>query len=181
MEEIRLDTKNPENLEPEEGARCARLVHEINQTFPLDPKLPALLSELFGSNAGENLRLNPPLFGAAFNHVRIGRDVFINSNCLLMARGEITIEDGVMIAANAQIISNNHDPYDLSVLTLKPVVIKKSAWIGAGATILPGVTIGKHAVIGAASVVTHDVPDYAVAVGNPARVVKFLEKEKFKD
>ena len=68
-----------------------------------------------------------------------------------------------------------------SVLTLKPVVIKKDAWVGAGATILPGVTIGKHAVIGAASVVTHDVPDYAVAVGNPARVVKFLEKEKFKD
>ena len=96
MEEIRLDTKNPENLEPEEGARCARLVHEINQTFPLDPKLPALLSELFGSNAGENLRLNPPLFGAA-------------------------------------------------------------------------------------SVVTHDVPDYAAAVGNPARVVKFFEKEQFKD
>ena len=139
MEEIRLDTKNPENLEPEEGARCTRLVHEINQTFPLDPKFPALLSELFGSNAGENLRLNPPLFGAAFNHVRIGRDVFINSNCLLMARGGITIEDGVMIAANAQIISNNHDPYDLSVLTLKPVVIKKGAWVGAGATILPGV------------------------------------------
>ena len=84
-----------------------------------------------------------------------------------------------MIAANAQIISNNHDPYDLSVLTLKPVVIKKGAWVGAGATILPGVTVGKHAVIGAASVVTHDVPDYAVAVGNPARVVKFLEREKF--
>lgn len=78
-------------------------------------------------------------------------------------------------------ISNNHDPYDLPVLTCKPVLIKESAWIGAGATILPGVCIGKHAVIGAASVVTKDVPDYAVAVGNPARVIRMLDKERFEN
>ena len=83
--------------------------------------------------------------------------------------------------ANVQLISNNHDPYDLNVLTCKPVEIGDYAWIGAGATVLPGVCIGRHAIIGAASVVTKDVPDYAVAVGNPAKVIKMLDKEKFKE
>ena len=96
-----------------------------------------------------------------------------------MARGGITIEDDVQIAANVQLISNNHDPYDRQVLTCKPVLIKKGAWIGAGASIMPGICVGKHAIVGAASVVTHDVPDYAVAVGNPAKVIKMLDKEKF--
>ena len=80
-----------------------------------------------------------------------------------------------------QLLSNNHDPYDLDVLTCKPVEIGDYAWIGAGATVLPGVRVGQHAVIGAASVVTKDVPDYAVAVGNPARVIKMLDKEKIED
>ena len=55
------------------------------------------------------------------------------------------------------------------------------AWVGAGATILPGVCIGRHAIVGAGSVVTKDVPDYAVAVGNPAKVIKMLDKEKFQE
>ena len=59
--------------------------------------------------------------------------------------------------------------------------ICKGAWIGAGSTILPGVTIGKHAIVGAASVVTKSVPDYAVAVGNPAKVIKYLDKERFEE
>ena len=96
-----------------------------------------------------------------------------------MARGGITIKDNVMIAANAQIISNNHDPYDLQILLCKPVVLEEGAWIGAGATILPGVRVGKHAIVGAMSVVTKDVPDYGVVVGNPAKIVKELDPEKF--
>ena len=84
-----------------------------------------------------------------------------------------------MLAANVQVISNNHDEYDRQVLTCKPVLIKEGAWIGAGATILPGVSVGKYAIVGACAVVTKDVPDYAVVVGTPARVVKTLDKEKF--
>ena len=96
-----------------------------------------------------------------------------------MSRGGVTIEDDAMIAANVQILTNNHDPYDRQILTCKPVLIGKGAWIGAGATILPGVRVGKYAIVGAASVVTHDVPDFAVAVGSPARVIKTLDKSKF--
>lgn len=67
------------------------------------------------------------------------------------------------------------------ILTCKPVLIREYAWVGAGATILPGVSIGRHAIVGAGSVVTKDVPDYAVAVGNPAKVIKMLDKEKFQE
>lgn len=69
----------------------------------------------------------------------------------------------------------------MCTLTCKPVLIREYAWVGAGATILPGVYIGRHAIVGAGSVVTKDVPDYAVAVGNPAKVIKMLDKEKFQE
>ena len=98
-----------------------------------------------------------------------------------MARGGITIEDNVMIAANVQLLSNNHDEYDRQILICKPILIKKGAWIGAGVSILPGITVGKYAIVGAGAIVTKDVPDYAVAVGTPARVVKTLDKNKFKE
>jgi len=103
------------------------------------------------------------------------------NGCLMMSAGGITIDDDVQIAANVQLISNNHDPYERNVITCRPVHICKGAWIGAGSTILPGVTIGKHAIVGAASVVTKPVPDYAVAVGNPAKVIKYLDKDKFEE
>lgn len=75
--------------------------------------------------------------------LKIGRGVFVNSNLLAMARGGITIGDHARIAANVQLISNNHDPYNLDVLLCKPVEIGDYAWIGAGATILPGVRAGR--------------------------------------
>ena len=132
-----------------------------------------------GENIGEGSMVCLPVSGSCISDTKIGNNVFINSGALVMGRGGITIEDGVMVAANAQLISNNHDPYDLQVLTCKPVLIREGAWIGAGATILPGVCVGKHAVVGAAAVVTKDVPDYAVVGGNPARVIKYLDAERF--
>ena len=71
------------------------------------------------------------------------------------------------------------DEYDRQVLLCKPIHIKKGAWIGAGASILPGVTIGEYAIVGAGAIVTKDVGDYEVAVGVPAKVVKKLDQKKF--
>ena len=99
----------------------------------------------------------------------------------MMARGGITIEDDAQLAANIQLLTNNHDLYEREILPCKPILICKGAWIGAGVTVLPGIRIGKHAVVGAAAVVTKDVPDYAVAVGNPARVIKLLDADRFDD
>ena len=161
--------------------RSAQLLFRLNHTLPFSEEYNDLLRELLGDNLGEGSTIAPPLSGAALDMLKIGKGVFVNSNLLAMARGGITIGDHARIAANVQLISNNHDPYDLDVLTCKPVEIGDYAWIGAGATILPGVCVGRHAVVGAASVVTKDVPDYAVAVGNPAKVIKMLDRERFKE
>lgn len=176
---VDLRTVDPDNRA--EGQRCARLIFRLNHTMPGTEEYQTVLKELFGDNLGAGSYVAAPISGACVSSMKIGKNVFINSGMLAMARGGITIEDEARIAANVQLITNNHDPYDLDILPCKPILICKSAWIGAGATILPGVRVGKHAVVGAAAVVTKDVPDYAVAVGNPAKVVKMLEKERFQD
>ena len=179
--EVRVDMRIPNPKDHEENVRTAQVMFKLNQTMPYTEEYQTLLKELFGDNLGEGSYVAAPLSGACVSRMKIGKGVFINSGLLAMARGGITIEDGAQIAANVQLISNNHDPYDLSVLTCKPVLIKKAAWIGAGASILPGVSIGKHAIVGAASVVTKDVPDYAMVYGNPARIIKYLDADRFDD
>lgn len=179
MDFERVDMREMTDEEMAEAFRISEIVFKINHTMPNTEEYNNLLKELFGENIGENSTVMAPIAGAAFDRVKIGDNVFINSNSLLMARGGITIEDDVMIAANVQLLSNNHDEYDRQVLTCKPIHIKKGAWIGAGASILPGVTIGENAIVGAGAIVTKDVGDCEVAVGIPARVVKTLDKDKF--
>lgn len=129
---------------------------------------------------GEGSFVSTPISSiACASNIHIGKNVFINGGCLFMARGGITIEDDAQIAANVEFISNNHDPYERMVLLYKPVLIRQGAWIGAGAAILPGVSVGRYAIVGAGSVVTKDVGDYEVVVGNPARLVKTLDAERF--
>lgn len=180
MEEIRVDMRKLTEEDLESYAKQDELVFRLNQTFPRSAEYKQLLSELFKGRIGEGSFIKAPLAGAALDKMTIGRGVYINNNLLAMARGGITIEDDVMIAGNVQLLSNNHDPYDRQILTCRPIVIKKGAWIGAGASILPGVTVGRYAIVGAASVVTKNVPDYCVAVGSPAKVIKTLDADKFK-
>lgn len=175
-----VDIREMTPKEMSDAIKMNETVFKINHTIQNSEEYDNLLKELFGDNLGENSHIIAPIAGAAFDRMKIGNNVFINSNSLLMARGGITIEDDVMLAANVQLLSNNHDEYDRQVLLCKPIHIKKGAWIGAGASILPGVTIGKHAIVGAGAIVTKDVSDYEVAVGIPAKIVKTLDKDKFK-
>ena len=181
MKEFRDDMRKWTKSIIEMYDKQAQMMFRLNHTMPRTQEYNALLKELLEDRIGEGSMIAAPIAGSAIDRLVIGKNVYINSGSLLMARGGITIEDDVLIAANVQLISNNHDPYDRAVLTCKPVMIKQGAWIGAGASIMPGVTVGKYAIVGAASVVTHDVPDYAVAVGNPAKVIRQLEKDKFID
>ena len=180
MEEL-VDMREMTEQELIEAEKMAEIVFKLNHTLPNSEEYNSLLKELLGDTLGENSSIIAPIAGAAFDYIKIGNNVFINSNSLLMARGGITIEDDVMIAGNVQLLSNNHDEYDRQILICKPILIKKGAWIGAGVSILPGVTVGKYAIVGAGAIVTKDVPDYGVAVGTPARVVKTLDKNKFKE
>ena len=177
MERIDLDKISQEDLEL--SIKQSKLLFKFNHTEPMTEEYLKLLNELLDGNIGENSTITTPFAGAAFDKMKLGNNVFINSNCLAMARGGITIEDDVMLAGNVQLLSNNHDEYERQVLLCDEIVIKKGAWIGAGASILPGVTVGKYAIVGAGAIVTKDVPDYAVVVGIPAKVVKTLDKDKF--
>ena len=181
VKEIRIDlresAKDKEGLE--KTKKDIQLNHKFNLATPYSEEYFKLMKELFYNQIGENSIVNNKLTVVRPKNVKIGKNVNIMNGALMMSAGGRTIEDNVRIAANVQLISNNHDPYDRYVITCKPILIKEGAWIGAGATILPGVTVGKYAIVGANSVVSKDIPDYAVAVGTPAKVVKYLDKTKF--
>ena len=179
MNEFRFDMRQTSQEDIEKAKHYAQLIFKLNHTMPFTDEYNEILDLLFGERLGKGSSIMAPVNIVYPDQLTIGERVFINPGFLAMSRGGITIEDDVQIAANTQLLSNNHDPYDRQILICKPILIKKGAWIGAGATIMAGVTVGRYAIIGAASVVTHDVGDYEVVVGNPARVIKKLDPEKF--
>ena len=148
----------------------------------------AILKELFGS-VGENVAVDSLFHCNHGDNIFVGNDVIININCTLIDDEKIIIGDRVMLASNVQIYTAYHPilpeerfvedwkEKDTTYFTTcaKPVVIKDGAWLGGGAIVLPGVTIGKNSVIGAGSVVTRSIPDNCVAVGNPCRPIKFFD------
>ncbi len=158
-----------------ETLRNRQLCFRLKQTMPLGDEYNGLVNELFYGKIGKDSYMMPPLTVVGASKISIGNNVFIMDGILLMGSGGITIEDNAQIAANVQILSNNHDLRDREVITLAPVRICRGAWIGAGATILPGVTIGENAVVGAASVVTRDVAPNTIVAGNPAKVLRTFD------
>lgn len=171
MEEKRIDVSKQTIEELALAEKQSQLLFRFNHTMPCTPEYQQLMLQLF-PRIGVGSRVSTPLSGVRFHNVAIGRNVVVMPGCLMMSAGGITIEDGAMIAANVQLISNNHDLYERQIITCEPIHIGKNAWIGAGATILPGVTVGENAVVGAASVVTKNVPADTVVAGNPARFIK---------
>lgn len=143
--------------------------------MPATDEFDALIKELF-PEIGDGSRITTPLSGVRFHKVKIGNKVIIMPGCLMMSAGGISIEDEAMIAANVQLISNDHDLDNRWIITCKPVRICRRAWIGAGSTILPGVTVGENAVVGAGSVVTKDVEPDTIVAGNPARVIRKIPR-----
>ncbi len=131
---------------------------------------------------GAGSEFRPFAYAVETHRISIGNNVTIRSGTHLysndLQRGAITIEDDVAIGSGVHVYTDNHKYDDPGVpiqdqgYHYAPVRICKGAWIGAGAIILCGVTVGQNAVVGAGSVVTKDVPDYSVAVGVPAKVIK---------
>ena len=165
----------------DEMMRARTLCAKANAKMPNDPSYVADLEELFGRKL-EDVRILTPFICDFGKRVKFGKNVFINHSATLSASGGIEFEDGVMAAPGLKIATINHDMYDRNLTyTYGKVLVKKNAWLGLNATICPGVTIGKYAVVAAGAVVTKDVPDYAVVAGVPAKVIKMLDPEKMKD
>ena len=171
--EIRIDVNKQTEEELALARDHAQLIFRFNNTLPGTEEYDELMHKIFPT-MGENSIVNTPLTAIRPHMVKIGKNVVVMPGCLMMSAGGITIEDGALIAANVQLISNNHDLYERQIITCKPVHIGKNVWVGAGATILPGVTIGDNAVVGAASVVTKDVEQDTIVAGNPARFIKSI-------
>ena len=139
-----------------------------------------LLRGLLGKSDGDTF-INQPFYCDYGSNIRVGRRFFANFNFTVLDEALVTIGDDCFIGPNVSIYTACHstDPVERNSRRewAKPVTIGDNVWIGGSVTILPGVTIGSNVTIGAGSVVVKDIPDGCVAVGNPCRVVKFLEKE----
>ncbi len=105
-------------------------------------------------------------------NIFIGKKVYINTGAVLLDTARIVIEDHVQLAPNVVISCTDHDVYNMDRLLVGPVTLKRNSWIGSGATILQGVTVGEYAVVAAGAIVTRDVPPHSVVMGQPARVYK---------
>lgn len=161
----------------EEQFQKLELLYDYNATRPLEQKKrQALLKEMF-AEIGEGCYIEPP-FHANFGgyHVHFGKNVYANFNLTMVDDTHIYVGDYTMFGPNVIVATAGHpilpklreQAYQYNM----PVHIGKNCWIGAGAIILPGITIGDNVVVGAGSVVTKDLPSNVVAVGNPCRVLR---------
>lgn len=156
-----------------------RLIADINTGYRDPADVRTLFSRLIGAAVDESFWLLPPFYTDFGKNIRVGRNVFINHACEFMDRGGITIGDDVLIGPKVNLVTINHplDPATRRSTWCAPIVIGQGAWIGAGASVMPGVTLGKNAVVAANAVVTRDVPADTVVGGIPARVLKRIDDE----
>lgn len=181
----------PEN-ELEIIANARRLTREYFLSDYSDTETrQRILAKLFGS-VGENVVVDTPIHCDYGKHTFIGNNVIINMNCTFVDDEKITIGNNVLIASNVQFYTGTHDTDPKKRMNdnwketgkawfntlAKPITVEDGAWLGGGVIVLPGVTIGKNSVIGAGSVVTRSIPKNCVAVGNPCKPIRFLDKDE---
>lgn len=153
-----------------------KITMEINTKYHDPEELAELFSELIGKPVGEDFGLFPPCYTDFGKNITIGDRVFINAGCKFQDQGGITIDDGALIGHGVVLATLNHDfaPEKRQQLHPAPIHIGKNVWIGANATVTPGVSIGDNAVIAAGAVVNRDIPANVIAGGVPAKVIREL-------
>lgn len=163
------------------------IVQRINE-FNATPDTPEglkqreeILREAMGTY-GENLYIIPPIYAnCGLTNVHVGKNVVINFNCTFVDDGEVFIGDDCMIGPGCNIATSVHPISPRlrrhKLQYNKPVHIGNNVWLGAGVTVLPGITIGDDSVVGAGSVVTKDVPSKAIVAGNPAKLIRMVTDE----
>jgi len=169
---IRKDDPCMRGIEAE-MVRSHALCLKISSKKPTDPDYKSMLEELFRHEIDESVAIVSPFYCDCGCRVSLGKNITINKGVTIVSPGKVEIEDNVLIAPEVKIATINHDLNDRhNLFRFGKVTIKADAWIGIGAIICPGVTVGRNAVVAAGAVVTKDVPDNAVVGGNPAKVIK---------
>lgn len=171
-----LSTDEIHQFMNEMSDEARRITFRLNSEYHTPPQVRELLSELFGCEVPQSLRVFPPFYTDFGKNIRVGEGVFINACCHFQDHGGVTIGDGCQIGHNVVFATLNHglSPEDRKNTYPAPIVLGRNVWVGSNATILQGVTIGDNAVVGAGAVVTHDVAAGAVVAGVPARFVKSI-------
>jgi acetyltransferase-like isoleucine patch superfamily enzyme len=157
--------------------KAIRITSELNAMVVEDnEQVNRVFSELINKPVDATFFFIPPFYTDFGHNIRIGRNVFVNHACTFMDRGGITLEDNVLVGPKVNLITTNHptEPGQRRSTISQPIVLRQGAWIGANVTVMPGVTIGENAIVGAGAVVTKDVPANTIVAGVPARIVKHL-------
>lgn len=164
----------------ESSYRAQKIVNEINNKFLSQNEIQNLISELTKEKINKTLKLFPPIYTDIGMNLHIGENVFINSGCCFQDQGGIYIGDNCLIGHQVIFATINHDfdPTKRGSMYFKPIHVGKNVWIGAHATILPGVNIGDGAIIGAGAVVNKNIPANCIAVGVPAKLIKNINDIK---
>jgi galactoside O-acetyltransferase len=166
---------------PEDRAEAKRKMIAFNMTTPdsLEERF-RLIKEIFSGEG--NVWIEPPIYFCYGKNIEIGEDCYINFNCNFVDDGKIIIGNKVMFGPGVTVATVGHpiNPKYRGYMYSFPVKIENNCWIGAGAIICPGVTIGENSVIGAGSVVTKDIPANVIAVGNPCKVLRIINEDDMK-
>jgi maltose O-acetyltransferase len=184
-----LDTKiyrASDTVLVDERARARDILKVYNQTAQNTPeelfKRKALLHLLTRGQIGPDCWIEPPFNCDYGNNITLGKGVYMNFNCVILDCGYVSIGDNTFLAPNVQIFGAAHPVNPLirskGIEFGMPIKIGSDVWIGGGSIICPGVTIGDGVTIGAGSVVTKNVPPYTIIAGNPAKVIRVLNKEE---
>lgn len=172
------DALDPELVQARERARD--LCQWLNSTREADQQTRRrLLTALFGSGGG-SVWMQPPFYCDYGSHIHLGERVYFNFNCVVLDVCEVRVGDFTMFGPAVQIYTATH-PMNAQLRRTqefgRPITIGSDVWVGGGAIICPGVTIGDQTVIGAGSVVTRDIPAGVFAAGNPCRVIREITDE----
>ena len=173
-----LDTDEIHEFMHEMSEEARRVTFRLNTAYHTADEVRELLSELFGYQVPQSLRVFPPLYADFGKNISVGEGVFINACCHFQDHGGVTLGDGCQIGHNVVFATLNHElpPERRGVTRPAPIVLGKKVWVGSNATILQGVTIGDNAIVAAGAVVTKDVPANTIVGGVPARVIKRIDE-----
>lgn len=166
----------------EEMLKCKDICFEFNSLKPSETeKKNKIIKKLFGKTKGSFNILAPFWCDYGYN-IEIGENFFANHNCVILDGAKVKFGDNVFIAPNCGFYTAGH-PIDAKrrnagLEYAYPITVGNNVWIGGGVQVMPGVKIGNNVVIGGGSVVTHDIPDGVIAVGNPCKILRPITEEE---